>query len=468
MKKISLFLLPALFAVSCSQSEPPTNLNEDSEPTDQTVNYQLRTEAEVISLAQSLVPEGENLSRSEKKVVDKSNVIKISSHKSRNSDEPLMYAVNYENNDGYVLISANRNVTPILGIIDSGTFNEEELKDSEAYQFIKEGAEQIAMVGPNPDLKPIPIEPTDPLPLIMAWKEDTIKSFHCNPPLLEVEWGQRWPENVCTSNNRAGCGPIAAMQIMSYFELPATMKFTYFGDQDYKAIDWKELKKHKTSTNFDLENMGMAVNFHYADCPAAPGNHTFLARIASEVGYRLKSTYYKKDDMYPYFKDGKKYFVTLSSPTTGTDFKDIQSELIKILPGVTQTYTESLSSVYSALYSTNNKSVALVIASDKDFTAEDGLDRHIFVIDATANIYYLVTVKYNYNPADGSYESIEVLNYTDQKYLHCNWGEAGRCNGYYHIGLLDMEHWKDTITEPQYIKSRANYISDVRALIYTK
>ena len=31
-----------------------------------------------------------------------------------------------------------------------------------------------------------------------------------------------------------------------------------------------------------------------------------------------------------------------------------------------------------------------------------------------------------------------------------------------------MEHWKDTITEPQYIKSRANYISDVRALIYTK
>ncbi len=473
MKKSVYFLLPTLFAVSCSQNDPLLDEQDFINPDISSLDSQFRTEDEVIFLAQSLVSNGSNLSRSETKQVDKSKIICISSHNSRATDEPLMYAVNFTDEQGYALISANRDVTPVLGIVDSGSFNEEDLDDCEAYQLIKRGAEQIAMAGPNPDIpKPTPIDPPGPEPLIMAWKEDTIKSFHCNPPLVEVQWGQQWPENICTSNLRAGCVPVAALQAMSYLELPEYVKFTFWGEQNYQRIDWTDLKKHKKSPRVDKME-GMAINFHWVECESAPGTHTFLGRFARELGYRFGSHYYQIGDVIYFQENGQWYENILERPTTGTPYDTFKSALKNILFNVSMTYHGSINSVYSALNNENNKSVAIVLASDNNYTEKNNLDRHAFVIDATAHIYYEVTIKYNYNPATGAYEYMETPNYIFKEYVHCNWGEGGQFDGYFLTGLLDMKTGLETVTEPEYSKSRSddkpvNYIKNVEAIILTK
>lgn len=127
MKKLNLiFLCCSAFSIaSCSTEEPFI-------PKDKEVNYlkfNKRTPEEALSLVKSLC--GRTLSRSDNssdffnKQVDTKSLSVISGHSSRSKTDTLIYAINFTDDNGYVLVSANKATEPILAIIDNGSFQKE-------------------------------------------------------------------------------------------------------------------------------------------------------------------------------------------------------------------------------------------------------------------------------------------------------------------------------------------------------
>ena len=62
-------------------------------------------------------------SRSQEWTASIDNVIPIHSQNSRNADKIVFYAVNFDNNQGFVLVNASKNGAEIIGVSDSGSYN---------------------------------------------------------------------------------------------------------------------------------------------------------------------------------------------------------------------------------------------------------------------------------------------------------------------------------------------------------
>lgn len=142
-------------------------------------------------------------------------------------EAPLLYVINYENNEGFALLGADVQVPPIISIGDEGNFATQEYLD-----FVNSGTEEVfadlgddtnvqnlqfAMVSNAINSNPVyPINPsfeyTDTAVLVKCW------------PLLKTKWGQGNPYNYyCTKDNLdgsttqyvAGCVPVAVAQILA-------------------------------------------------------------------------------------------------------------------------------------------------------------------------------------------------------------------------------------------------------------
>ncbi|MDE6266448.1 MAG: Spi family protease inhibitor, partial [Muribaculaceae bacterium] len=122
MKRIILsgIILAALFT-GCSSDEPKLDFcdNELSNVMSK------RTIDDAISIADQYASNVGSSSRSTALKVDKSNISAIVSTTSRALSDTLMYVVNYEDNNGYLIISASKATEPILAIIDSGNYQED-------------------------------------------------------------------------------------------------------------------------------------------------------------------------------------------------------------------------------------------------------------------------------------------------------------------------------------------------------
>ena len=52
-----------------------------------------------------------------------------------NGMDTLLYAVNFSNNNGYILVGADRRTDPIFGIIDNGSFSDESITTNPNFAF---------------------------------------------------------------------------------------------------------------------------------------------------------------------------------------------------------------------------------------------------------------------------------------------------------------------------------------------
>lgn len=138
-----LFLL--LLVISACSDE--TLFREPSEEPgngkQQLNNLQMRTMDEVLEIAANassmVAPDGaENgLSRGLGRVVDPScEVVPIGKAKSRSAgDDALMYVVNYADNNGFAVVSANKNAPEVLAVTEKGHFSSEENIEIEGFQI---------------------------------------------------------------------------------------------------------------------------------------------------------------------------------------------------------------------------------------------------------------------------------------------------------------------------------------------
>lgn len=408
MKKILFFATFVVMLLSgCSSNEPemPTLKNAES------ASVQIRSIDDAVSIANQFAAlSAKTGARSASDLrVDMSSIETICSRNSRSGNDTLMYAINYEDNNGFILVSANRATTPILAVIDKGNYKNS--KKNEGFDYFMSAAKDY--LGSFAYMKVRSRNSGDsgdgPVDKIMEYYDDTLRNISFTPPAkIQVEWGKDWPENIYSSNKNAGCGPVALAQVMTYFRPNTNIALTFDGRPSNNLnINWTEVIKHQTSlviqnpTDFEKSQHGLG-------CDAAQSTHTEIAALVRQIG-ALSQT--------EYIQEG-----------TFTDRSGLVKAAKTLLPSVLCSPIES-SQLYEEL---TNSGVAILIGVSKYGSV------HFWIADQTGYNKVSITTYYDYNPKTGEYsysEQREDMSY----YLHYNWGLSGDKNGYFLKDVFDTE-----------------------------
>ena len=120
---------------------------------------------------------------------------------------PAVYVFAKENK-GFMLVSADDAVTPLLGYSDNGSFDAENMAPEFKY-WVDEYSRQIAYIRDN-NLEPKTERIARP-------ERAEIE------PLCKTKWNQDAPYNLlCPTGTYTGCVATAAAQVMKYFNYPKT------------------------------------------------------------------------------------------------------------------------------------------------------------------------------------------------------------------------------------------------------
>ena len=395
MKKALIFLflwLPILFLGSCK-----SDMDVSPEIMPDIVKYRDQQEMIEQSIAayNHLYP---TKSRSSRQVA---NVVPVRMTPSRGELPNPLYAINFEDSAGYVIMASNPNVEPVMAVIEEGSFDPN--NENEGFNCFLKTAENYAPTISNKDLE-IGI---DTLRLDFTyWEEDVDTLVYLKvKPHLDTWWGQKEPYNkYCPvsfdketnsyKNCLTGCVPTALSMIMAYFQNSLFFKITFDGSNRNVRLNWSEIKRHKYTP---ASNIG-SDNFLCTET-----GHNQLALIMRELGHIC----------------GTQYGLGIS--TTAADMipkgldaigiKDVQSKNYYTINGII-----------------DNGTLLLMYGNG-----------HCFIIDGADCIWFKYTLRLYRENGLGIRKLIST-EYSESmyNYAHVVWGYDNLAVGYFNDNILAM------------------------------
>ena len=327
--------------------------------------------------------------------VDKRKVSRFASEEKLDDDlstiDTLLYLMNFENNSGFALVSAdNRSKYPVLAIIDEGAMSLDDLSKSDNPGFILFFNQSIAyMLQDIADVKSREAR---------AENENEIETrsqiWYTLPPRLKTKWGQRAPYNDYSPNSYpAGCVIIAFAQAISHF-------------QTISDVAWLDLRPGFGGIGSSVLNWNQIIT----DCESSIGGYGKLNRdltptSADQVAHLVR--YLGSNFNANYTSSG-----TSANSTNALNF--VKSYLG--LSSSTGFQSYSLYGVRDALVNYPNCLILSEGYAKKTSSGFLGLvitysEGHDWIIDGS------------------QYEQMSPG--VNGLYVHCNWGWNGRCDGYY-------------------------------------
>ena len=186
----------------------------------------------------------------------------------QSDDATLMYAFN-NGTDGYVLVSGDDSITPVLGYSDSGEFDYDALP-ANARAWFDMYAEKIKSVkeGKSAPFKNYPSASSVEPMIVAKWNQDY--PYWNNTPLDEGE------------QSYTGCPATAMAQIAYYHKWPVKSE----GRVDYQTITKNISISAELNTTFDWDNMLPTYdeNSPEVSCSA-------VAELMRDLGYAMKMDY---------------------------------------------------------------------------------------------------------------------------------------------------------------------------------
>ncbi len=393
MRKIIVFILVALSLAACEK---------DSQPTTEKVDLESVVENNKVSLRQALLYAENSINginpttrSAERKVKSTEIYVAKSATRSAENTEVSFYLINYEDNEGFAMVSTDSRATPVYAYSDEGNLTPEDLETNPALQIFMDGSVeqyQIEVASYIDIYEPI-IWPDSAnrdilrLPIVEynggLYYEDYRMEEVIKPALLTTYWLQYSPYGNYCPNGVAGCGPIAAAQIMAYYKYPAK-----FNNHLY---NWDAM----TATSTLLSGTTGAAN---------------AATLIWDIGIDADAKYNEYEN--PEDND------------TSTKIVDIK----KTFRNFGYSCGHPASYDINRIMSNINAGKPLYIRGDNG-----GTSGHAWVIDGYHNQTFSVTYYYTYEPYD-FYDSYVSSSRT---YLHYNigWGDNSSAqthnNGYY-------------------------------------
>ena len=228
MKKILFFIFAALAFVACEKDYQSVIEKSDLETVVQNNKVSLK---QALLYAENSINGINPTTRSAERKV-KSTEIYVAKPATRSAEdgEVSFYLINYEDNEGYAMVSTDSRATPVYAYSDEGNLTPYDLENNPGLQIFMEGTienYQIEVAGLG-DREPInrPDSTLGDIPMPMVeynggsyylgiTTEDIIKN-----PLLTTNWHQNAPYGNDCPNGIGGCAPLAAAQIMAYHKYP--------------------------------------------------------------------------------------------------------------------------------------------------------------------------------------------------------------------------------------------------------
>ena len=324
------------------------------------------------------------------------NIVPIRTNMSRSEVPNPLYAINFADSAGYVIVASHPNVEPIMAVIEKGTFDPN--TDNDGFNAFLKAAENY-----------IPTYSTNGLEINIDtlkedfhfWEEDvdTILDFKVEPQVKNW-WGQTGIYNkYCPvfydndnqiKNTPTGCVPTALGMVMATCKNKRSIDITYDGSEENMSLNWNELSLHSSTI------------YHSAFCTES--NHDKIARLLRELGKRCNVVYGPQSSI-------------VTNPTY------IKKGLEAI--GFTNIYPQEYTSVVAA------------IKKDKILLAYN--PHHCFIIDGAKCTWYRYTERIYKEDPWGRRTLISTKVEDQQLYLaHVVWGYENNAVGYFNERYFNM------------------------------
>ncbi len=332
-------------------------------------------------------------------------------------DLPLLYVVNYENDEGFALLGADMQVPPIISIGDEGNFSTQEYLD-----FVNSGTEEVftdsdsdanvqnlqfALVSNALEPRLIVFPPVTPGVTFPIYEySDTAVLVKCWP-LLRTKWEQGNPYNFyCTEEIDgeevqyvAGCVPVAVAQVV------ASLAY----HQNFRQPSYK-VEEDGMEYYLPLETIAKAITdtmkyapYQYTNGSLAIAESIKAIGVAVDANYGTQST----------SAFGQKVFDFLES--LGINAEGASTRTLSPL-------TEEI-----AFNMIVNKNLPLYTQASR--IKEDGSPTgHAFVLDGWLRLEY---------SQSGGSVFIETSRFCFNL-AHVNFGYGGNYDGYYLLDGFDM------------------------------
>lgn len=140
-KKFFQIIFVTILIVACTspEQEPLVDFNQDSKSAT-LLTYNLD---EVIDIANSIAAELSNpTSRNENRIAHKSGIVEYHDVRSR-ADNSNFYVVNYDDNQGFAIISKYRVEDPVVAVINEGKYSSDDEIDNPGFKLFMSSAEKI-------------------------------------------------------------------------------------------------------------------------------------------------------------------------------------------------------------------------------------------------------------------------------------------------------------------------------------
>ena len=441
MRKFLFFALVAIGMVAChaeNETVSRTTLPEevgievaDASPMGATRSYE-----EALAIAEqsiSLLESGDETRAQRRVIRGDGQCVTRATTRSGGVADTLFYIFNFENNEGFSVVAANRNVSPLIAVTEQGNYTYGEPTGVEPFDDYMERATEYATRDIIIDLPDsLPAFPLNPTP---QFRKDTVtREFERYGPYLQTKWGQTGLYGEECPYGIAGCCTAAVTQIMAYHNAPSSILITYEGSpyigQTF-GLNWSEILKHTQ----DESSPYAAYCSTYA--------HFAIPILFREVAERLDTRFdvdTNNDGVYDAASStGNKVLNGL--PTMGFTCSGLSLKKDDDSSGYNNVDT------FKAILKQNIKDAKPVLMGGQD--SENG--RHMWVVDG--HLYHeFVVYYYTHNSLLPGVDEDDGYSLTDTRdvtrdWLHINWGWKGTCNGYYLFDVfatLDAERYDDT------------------------
>lgn len=286
------------------------------------------------------------------------------------------------NNSGFVIVSGDDKVTPILGYSDQGVFDPNNIPQNVAKWFEGYKKEIISIIEQN-------IQPTNEIK--SEWQSlisgngnnSSSKTLLSINPLIQTMWNQSpYYNSSCPSESVTGCVATAMAQIMKYWNYPATGT----GFHSYNHSTYGTLSANFGSTSYQWSSMPNYIN----------SSNNAVATLMYQVGVSVDMNYSPQSS--------GAYVISAQSPVT-----NCAEYALKTYFG----YKNSLQGVQRSNY-----------------TQTQWLNLLEQELDASRPIIYA-------GFGDGGGHCFVADGYDNNDYIHFNWGWGGQADGYFEINALN-------------------------------
>lgn len=408
MRRIIFFSLVTCF-IACTDSDLQENVSRNNGF--QAVQYDAnrRSYAEAVEIAQNsikMLEDGSSITRSAnsgRRLDLKSGVKAVKQHITRSNgaastNDTLLYIFNFMDNQGFAIVSASRQTSGLLAVIESGSYDPSIPTGNPGFDsFMNMASTYVAYKDKIPVAESSTTR-SGSVPRMYKPVYDTI-IYRKVDPMINVKWGQGGRCGQFCPNNTAGCSITAAAQIMSHFKYPTILPLTYPDhDVNYSPLNWTAMCNHIYTDCYN--------NRDEADMQ--------IGRLCRQLGHLAGSNY---------GDDGQ----------TSTWLSAIKSvvQLLGYHVGTIQNYNYMINQyVYDPdagypLASILSSGALIYMVGDNS----DG-DGHAWVIDGC---YYVKCNYYLMVSYDGghSWSNDQLLGVYRTCHNHINWGWNGMQNGYF-------------------------------------